>query len=60
MTAKELKGKTCVYRPLYQDKLVEAVIDDLVVYEQLDGTATAYAVLNNGDHVALSALLFRV
>lgn len=59
MTSKELKGKACVYRPLYQDKLVEAVIDDLVVYEQLDGTATDYAVLSNGDHVALSTLMFK-
>lgn len=59
MSCQHLIGKTCFYRPLYQDKLVEAVIADVVAYDRLDGTTTEYAVFENGDQVAISTLLFR-
>ena len=59
MGYQHLIGKTCLYRPLYQAKLVEAVITDVVAYGRLDGTTTEYAVFENGDQMAVSALLFR-
>lgn len=59
MSYRHLIGKTCFYRPLYKDKLIEAVVVDVVAYGRIDGTTTEYAVFENGDEVAVSALLFR-
>lgn len=59
MSYQNLIGKICFYRPMHHDKLVEAVIADVVAYGRLDGTTTGYAVFENGDQVAVSALLFR-